>query len=106
VNAVYQQVLNRPPTEDEKSLFIELIASGFEARKTDAPPGPKPGWPQRDGVSWSNHLQGKSNAIRLAWQKQVEKGDPPTTLLTADWRERAEDFVWVLVNSPEFVWIP
>jgi hypothetical protein len=65
-----------------------------------------PAWPKRDGVSWSNHLQSKSNEIRLAWQKQVELGDPPTTQLTADWRERAEDVVWTLMNSPEFVWIP
>jgi hypothetical protein len=106
VESVYRQVLGRRPTEVEKSLFIDLLANGFDERKTGAMPGPKPGWPQRDGVSWSNHLQSKSNEIRLAWQKQVERGDPPTTQLTADWRERAEDFVWVLVNSPEFVWIP
>ena len=76
------------------------------SRKTGAAPGPKPGWPARDGVSWSNHLQSESNEIRLAWQKQVEKGDPPTTRLTADWRERAEDVVWTLSTRPEFVWMP
>jgi len=65
-----------------------------------------PNWPKRDGVSWSNHLQSKSNEIRIAWQKQVEQGDAPTTQLAADWRERAEDMVWTLINSPEFVWIP
>ena len=106
VDAVYQQILSRSPTEDEKSLFADSLADGFEERKTGAMPGPKPGWPKRDGVSWSNHLQSQSNEIRLAWQKQVERGDPPTTQLTADWRERAEDLVWALVNSPEFVWIP
>jgi hypothetical protein len=106
VAAVYQQILSRPPTDEERAVFVGLLAPGFEQRKTGASPGPKPGWPKRDGVSWSNHLQGKSNEIRLAWQKEVEQGDPPTTQLTADWRERAEDLVWTLVNSPEFVWIP
>jgi hypothetical protein len=106
VTAVYQQILSRPPTVDEQALLVEFLADGFVERRTGAAPGPVPSWPQRDGVSWSNHLQGKSNEIRLAWQKQVERGDPPTTRLTRDWRERAEDVVWSLVNSPEFVWIP
>ena len=50
--------------------------------------------------------QTKSNEVRLARQKQVEKGDAATTQLVATWRERAEDMVWALVNSPEYVWIP
>lgn len=106
VAAACEQILSRPPTADEMQLFVELLSDGFAGRKTGAAPGPKPSWPKRDGVSWSNHLQSQSNEIRLAWQKQVEKGDPPTTQLTADWRERAEDMVWSLINSPEFVWIP
>src|SRR5437762_11346723 len=52
--------------------------------------GRVPGWPARDGVSWSNHLQTQSNEIRIARQKEFEKGDLPTTQLTAAWRERAE----------------
>jgi hypothetical protein len=36
----------------------------------------------------------------------AREGDPPTTRLEADWRERMEDMVWALVNSPEFVFIP
>ena len=106
VESAYQQILGRQPSAEEHRLLVELLGQGFADRKTGMAPGPKPSWPKRDGVSWSNHLQGKSNEIRLAWQKQVEKGDPPTTQLTSDWRERAEDLVWTLVNSPEFVWIP
>ncbi len=106
LEAVYLQVLSRPPTAEERSLFVELLAEDFSQRKTGRPPGPVPNWPDRDGVSWSNHLQSKSNEIRLARQKQFAKGDPPTTQLTATWRERAEDLVWTLINSPEFVWIP
>lgn len=106
VEVAYRQILSRQPTAEERDLFVELLASGFSERKTGAAPGPVPGWPKRDGVSWSNHLQSKSNEIRLAWQKEVERGDPPTTQLAADWRERAEDLVWTLFNSPEFVWIP
>jgi hypothetical protein len=106
VEQAYEQVVSRPPNEEEKQLFAELLAAGFDSRATGTAPGPKPGWPKRDGVSWSNHLSSEANAVRLAWQKEVEKGDPPTTQLTASWRERAEDLVWTLINSPEFVWLP
>ena len=82
------------------------LSGVFNERKTGKPPGNVPGWPDRDGVSWSNHLQSKSNEIRIERQRQFAKGDPPTTQLTPAWRERAEDFVWTLINSPEFVWIP
>jgi hypothetical protein len=106
IEGAYRQVLSRPPTPVERDLFIGLLGDDFSNRKTGAPAGPLPGWPARDGVSWSNHLQTKSNEIRLARQKEFEKGDPPTTQLTNSWRERAEDMVWTLINSPEFVWIP
>jgi Protein of unknown function (DUF1553) len=106
VSRVMRQVLSREPTAAERELLMELVREGFDTRKTGSPAGPRPGWPKRDGVSWSNHLSSESNELRVARQKEVEKGDPPTTLLTADWRERAEDVVWALVNSPEFVWIP
>jgi len=106
VESAYRQVLARPPTAGERDLFIPLLSEDFSSRKTGAPPSAVPGWPARDGVSWSNHLQTKSNEIRLARQRQIEQGDPPTAQLTNAWRERAEDFVWVLINSPEFVWIP
>ena len=106
VEAVCRQVLSRAPTPAERDVFIALLSDDFSNRKTGDPPGPIPGWPARDGVSWSNHLSTESNEIRIARQKQFEKGDPPTTQLAAAWRERAEDMVWALINSPEFVWIP
>jgi hypothetical protein len=106
VEAVYRQVLSRPPTVAERHLFVSLLGDDFSIRRTGAAPGRVPSWPARDGVSWSNHLQTQSNEIRIARQKEFEKGDAPTTQLIAAWRERAEDMVWALVNSPEFVWIP
>src|SRR5439155_19791510 len=106
VEAVCRQVLSQAPTPAERDVFIALLSDDFSNRQTGDPPGPLPGWPARDGVSWSNHLSTESNEIRIARQKQFEKGDPPTTQLAAVWRERAEDMVWALINSPEFVWIP
>ncbi|HMC10438.1 MAG TPA: DUF1553 domain-containing protein, partial [Pirellulaceae bacterium] len=106
IESVYRQVLSRAPTESERDLFVSLLGDDFSSRKTGAVPGAVPGWPARDGVSWSNHLSTESNQIRIARQKEFEKGDPSTTQLTSQWRERAEDMVWALINSPEFVWLP
>lgn len=103
---VYLAVLSRRPTPAERDALLPVLAEGFSQRGTGLPPGPRPVWPARDGVSWSNHLQPRANEIRLARQKEVEKGDPPTRRLTDAWRQRAEDVVWALINSPEFVWIP
>jgi hypothetical protein len=36
-------------------------------------------------------------------ERQARAGDPPTDRLRADWRERMEDALWSLVNSPEFL---
>jgi hypothetical protein len=103
---LYLQVLAREPSPKELALGQELLAAGFETRLTGAKPGPLPKQPARDGVSWSNHLHPQASEVRLQRQLEVEKGDPPTTLLTADWRSRAEDLVWAVINSPEFVFVP
>lgn len=106
VDIAFRQVLSRQPTVAERDLFVSLLGDDFSSRKTGAAPGPIPGWPARDGVSWSNHLSTESNQIRVARQREFEKGDAPTTRLTPQWRERAEDLVWTLINSPEYVWLP
>lgn len=106
VETVFRQILSRQPTAAERDLFVSLLGDDFSSRKTGAPPGPIPGWPARDGVSWSNHLSTESNQLRITRQREFEKGDAATTQLKKDWRERAEDMVWTLINSPEFVWIP
>ncbi|SVA90712.1 uncharacterized protein METZ01_LOCUS143566, partial [marine metagenome] len=36
----------------------------------------------------------------------AREGDPPTRRLLAEWRERMEDVIFALVNSPEFIFIP
>ena len=106
VDGLYQQILSREPTDEERRTMTELLRAGYADRRTGSSPGIRPGPYKRDGVAWSNHLKPESSDIKIRFAKEVEKGDPPTTRLTADWRERAEDAVWALVNSPEFVWIP
>ena len=57
-------------------------------------------------VSWSNHLSPEASRIQIEMEKAARDGDPPTDRLTPAFRERMEDVVWALTNSPEFVFIP
>lgn len=100
------KVLNRRPTTDENKMFVVLLSPGYDERVVaDAKPVERPRLP-RNKVSWSNHLDTKANEIKVQLQEAVRRGDPPTNQLTADWRERYEDVLWVLLNSPEFIFVP
>lgn len=105
IDSVHRAVLTRPATSEERELFIELLAEGYDSRRTDAPIT-KPLPPRNTGVTWSNHLKPEASDRKLALAKELEAGDPPTKRLRADWRERAEDMLWTLINSPEFVFVP
>lgn len=105
IDSVYIAILTRPATSEERELFRELLADGYDSRRVDAPVV-KPLPPKNTGVTWSNHLRPEASDRKLALAKELEAGDPPTKRLRADWRERAEDMVWTLINSPEFVFVP
>jgi hypothetical protein len=104
VDAFFARVLSRPPSAAESELFVGLLREGYEDRRTSAERVVKR--PVRHAVSWSNHLSPEATKIKLELEHAALEGDPPTARLTADWRERAEDMIWSLVNSPEFVFVP
>jgi DNA-binding ferritin-like protein len=60
----------------------------------------------RNLVGWSNHLSPRANEIKVELEAAVKKGDPPTQRLNDDWRNRYEDMLWSLLNSPEFIFVP
>ena len=105
IDSVYRAILTRPATSAERELFRELLADGYDTRRVDAPIM-KPLPPRTTGVTWSNHLKPEASDRKLALAKELEAGDPPTKRLQPDWRERAEDLLWTLINSPEFVFVP
>jgi hypothetical protein len=57
-------------------------------------------------VSWTNHLRAEANEIKIEMERRARAGDPPDPRLAPAWRERVEDLVWSVLNSPEFVWLP
>lgn len=107
VNQVFLRVLSRKPTSGERQLYTNLLEEDFEQRiipEKKRKPVIRPE-PLRH-VSWSNHLSAEANRIKIELEKRAREGDPPTVALQADWRERMEDMLWALMNSPEFVFIP
>ncbi len=103
---VFRQVLSRPASEAEVAAAVKLLEPAFAQRIVSHSVEPSLPKKIRPVVSWSNHLRPEATEIKYEVEKEVLAGDPPTTRLTADWRMRYEDFVWALVNSPEFVFVP
>jgi hypothetical protein len=107
VRSVFLQVLTRPPTDEEQQLFVDLLKDGYAERRVPgvaAKAKRRPG--QVSAVSWSNHLSPEATRIKMELERAARLGDPPTERLRGPWRERIEDMLWTLVNSPEFVFVP
>lgn len=102
----YLQLLNRPPSESEKQIVRFFLSEGFAERLNPGAPKMVPYAHQfRTAVSWSNHLHPDATKIKLRIEELVRQGDPSTKQLKPAWREKMEDLVWALINSPEFTLI-
>lgn len=107
VDQLYLTVLTRRPTPQEREDFVALLKPGFQERVVPASEvGTAPEERRFRYVSWSNHLNSEANVIKMEMQELVRQGPPPTRYLRPEWRSRAEDAVWSLLNSPEMVLIP
>ena len=104
IHTVSLAVLGRRATDRELERFLPLIAADFTTRLTGEEDNPQPIYRRR--ISWRNHFDPRADTLVLDRIAALEAGDPPTQALQPDWREAAEDLQWVLINSPEFSWLP
>jgi hypothetical protein len=106
IDRLYLRLLTRPPTEAERKRYADFLAPGYEDRiiaEKDRPTLTAPRVPERY-VSWSNHLDGAANTLAQEKEAAARRGAPPTAALQAPWRQRLEDVIWALLNSPEWVY--
>ena len=107
VDQLFLRMLTREPTSAERKRFVRLLRPGYENRSRSLSMADAMKAPQRFRyVSWSNHLNTEANVIKVQMQELARKGPDPTKRLVPEWREKAEDAVWALLNSPEMIMLP
>lgn len=105
VDQLFRTFLTRSPTKRERARFVALLDRGFESRVLKVPALAET--PIREPVvSWANHLHPDATDVRLRESVRLRHGPQPSRWLEADWRERFEDSVWALINTPEFLFLP
>lgn len=102
----FLRVLSRPPSAGESRIFLEYLRAAYSDRKVKNAAVRKASLKTDNRVSWSNHLSAEATLIRLEEERRLRMGEEPTGRLTPQFRERFEDVLWALVNSPEFVLVP
>ncbi len=107
VERLFVRVLSRPPTATERTKFVSYLEAGYRDRVVaNAPRKLRKNFDGSQLLSWTNHLNAKASEIKYLVEEQAHQGDEPTARLKRDWRERTEDVLWALVNTPEFVFVP
>lgn len=108
IDDLYLRLLTRKPSAEEKARYTEYLKAGYESRVVSRtiPVVVKAERRPDKYVSWTNHLDPVANILRQEQIVAAREGDPPTTRLDADWRQRMEDVLWAILNSPEWVYVP
>lgn len=104
IHSISLATLGRRATAEEVDRYLPLVEPGFEDRLTGQEDLAKPIY--RRLVSWRNHFDPVADELVLNRVAELEAGDGPTKTLEPEWRQGVEDVMWVMVNSPEFSWIP
>ncbi len=113
LDTLYLKMLTRKPTEEERKMYREYLAEGYDSRiaakaeksETEADASSATRRPVKF-VTWTNHLDPEATIVRQQEEVAARKGDPPTTRLSEDWRLRMEDVLWAMLNAPEWVFAP
>lgn len=105
VDRLFLSVLGRRPDPDEKEKLVAVLRPDFDNRLTGKPARPVESLSTFQ-PDWRKHLEAEQTSLMLAAQQRVARGELPTARLTDAFRERVEDVLWALINSPEFLVIP
>ena len=103
---LHGMAIERPPAPEEAKTFRELLRPYYANRKVKNAGLTAAAMKTDNRVSWSNHLSAEATLIRMEEERRLRMGDEPTRRLTPEFRERFEDTLWAMVNSPEFVMVP
>lgn len=106
ITETFLRVLSRPPNPDELRTMTALLEPAYQRRMVAGAESSYVARKSDNRVSWSNHLSAEATLIRMEEERNLRMGDEPTKRLTPEFRERFEDVLWSLVNSPEFVLMP
>lgn len=106
VNEMFLRILSRPPAAEEVRVISNLLGSLYAQRKVKGAQKVDARINSDNRVSWSNHLSAEATVIRMQEERDLRLGAKPTTRLEPRFRERLEDALWAMVNSPEFVMVP
>lgn len=106
VNEAFWRILSRPPAPEETKTMVDLLKPVYADRKVAGAKADYQALKSDSRVSWSNHLSAEATLIRMEEEKKMRMGAEPTKRLKPAFRERFEDALWAMVNSPEFVLMP
>jgi hypothetical protein len=106
VREAFLRVLTRPPSAEEERLFADYLSDAYRERRVKGAPRRPSALSADRRVSWSNHLSAEATVIRMEEERRLRLGDEPTGRLRPEFRERFEDALWSLLNSPEFLLVP
>jgi hypothetical protein len=106
VESVFLRFYSRLPSNSEKALMSQAIASGFDTRlRPKSEIVPVVSYPPLPYVSWANHLSPEASTVQMEKEKRVLAAPFPDPRFRPEWRESFEDVVWSLINTREFVWL-
>ena len=106
VNEMFMRLLSRPAQADELRVMANLLGDLYTQRKVKGAQKMDARMSSDNRVSWSNHLSAEATVIRMEEERALRLGAKPTARLEPRFRERLEDALWAMVNSPEFVMVP
>ncbi|MDA1274339.1 MAG: DUF1553 domain-containing protein [Verrucomicrobia bacterium] len=106
VERTFLRILTRTPSVEDQRAARELLEPHFKSRLLGGPAEKRERYVSDRRVSWANHLSAEATVIRMEEERQLRFGDVPTNRLTSEFRERYEDLVWSMINSPEFRLVP